>query len=154
MKALAFATTLCSVLAVSAMQPSHPQPQAPGGNFQLAFCNMSDFRGMLVTLMHKKDAQSWEVEGWYPVPDSGCAPLGTFPRDTVYYFAQSSEGAVWRAADNDQTASVQCVDLNKWFQAGAAGTPTCPSGQQSVRFRMITVPANLPRVTWTLTGTK
>jgi hypothetical protein len=152
MKKLMFAIPICSALAAAAAPPSHAQ-QKPN-TFEMAFCNMSDFQSIWVALMHKKDAQTWAVDGWYPIPDYGCAPVGSFLRDTVYYFAYSSDGAVWQAGADDKTASAQCVDTNKWFQQPASGVPTCPTGQQSVRFRLLTAPANAPTLTWTLTGSK
>jgi uncharacterized membrane protein len=153
MKALTFAMTICSALGLLSVKASHAQQQS-NATFQIAFCNMSDYSNILVALVHKKDAQSWAVDGWYPVPDGGCAIAGSFVRDTIYYFAYSSEGAVWRAADDDQAATVQCIDYNKWFKGSAAGVSACPAGQQTVRFKTITIPANLPRLTWTLTGSK
>jgi uncharacterized membrane protein len=153
MKALTFAMTICSALSLLSVDASYAQQQS-NSTFQIAFCNMSDYSSILVALVHKKDAQNWAVDGWYPVPDGGCAPAGSFLRDTIYYFAYSGEGAVWRAADDDQTATAQCIDYNKWFQGIAAGVSACPAGQQTVRFKMITIPANLPRLTWTLSGNK
>jgi len=147
------AMTICGALGLVSVVAPHAQPQS-NSTFQIAFCNMSDYRNILVALVHKKDAQNWAVEGWYPVPDRGCALAGSFLRDTVYYFAYSSEGAVWQPADNDQTATAQCIDHNKWFQGTAAGVSACPPGQQTVRFKIITVPTNLSRLTWTLTGSK
>ncbi|HZN28500.1 MAG TPA: hypothetical protein VFB88_03985, partial [Xanthobacteraceae bacterium] len=73
-----------------------------------------------------------------------------------YYFAEGRSGnsiGIWAAPDNDQNATSQCVDHNKWFQA-IAGVPSCPAGQEVVRFRMINIPANKPRITWTLSGGK
>ena len=153
MKALTLAMTICSALDLLSADPSYAQQQS-NTSFQMAFCNMSDYSNILVAVVHKKDAQNWAVDGWYPVPDRGCAPAGNFLRDTIYYFAYSSEGAVWRAADDDQTATAQCIDYNKWFQGTAAGVSACPAGQQSVRFKIITIPANLSGRTWTLTGSK
>jgi uncharacterized membrane protein len=153
MKALTFAMTICSALSLSSVDASHAQQQS-SSTFQIAFCNMSDYSNILVALVHKKDAQNWAVDGWYPVPDGGCAPAGNFLRDTIYYFAYSGEGAIWRPADDDQAATAQCIDYNKWFQGAAAGVSACPAGQQTVRFKMITIPANLSRLTWTLTGSK
>jgi uncharacterized membrane protein len=154
MKALTFAMTICSALGVASVDASYAQ-QPSSATFQIAFCNMSDYSNILVALVHKKDSQNWAVDGWYPVPDGGCAPAGgNFLRDTIYYFAYSSEGAVWRAADDDQAATAQCIDYNKWFQGTAAGVSACPAGQQSVRFKSITIPSDLSRLTWTLTGSK
>jgi len=153
MKAARFIVVACGLF-VSFMECARAEQARSGDTFELAFCNNSDYASMSLALMYKKDTQNWEVSGWYPIPDSGCTIVGRFIRDTFYYFAFSSEGAVWRAPDNDQTASNQCIDYNKWFKAVATGVPTCPAEQQFVRFRMVTVPANLARRTWTLTGSK
>jgi uncharacterized membrane protein len=153
MKAARFLMVACGLLGIF-MGCAQAQQAASTDTFELAFCNNSDYASMSLALMYKKDAQNWEVSGWYPIPDSGCTIVGRFIRDIIYYFAFSGEGAVWRAPDNDQTASIQCVDYNKWFKAVGAGVPTCPAGQQSVRFKMVTVPANTARRTWTLTGSK
>ena len=143
----------CGVLGVLLSTSSHAQQTQ---TFQLAFCNISAYSNVTVALVHKKDAEKWAVDGWYPVPDNGCTVVGTFQRDTVYYFAEGRSGnsiGYWSAADNDQNATSQCVDHNKWFQA-TAGVPTCPTGQEVVRFRMISVPANRSRITWSLSGGK
>jgi uncharacterized membrane protein len=116
-------------------------------------CNMSDFSGVFVALRQKQDAQRWTVSGWYPLPDRGCAFLGSFQRDTVYYYAKSDEGVSWSPDANDRSASTQCVDQNKYFQ-GTSDIGPCPPGQVAVRFRMLQVPANIFRRTWTLTGSR
>jgi uncharacterized membrane protein len=121
--------------------------------FQLAFCNISAYSDVYVALTSKADAQRWSVSGWYPIPDNGCTLVGTFPRDTIYYYARGSNNAVWSAPDNDQNGTSQCVDADKYFTS-SAGVPTCPAGQQAVRFRMIKAQANQARVTFTLTGGK
>jgi uncharacterized membrane protein len=121
--------------------------------FQLAFCNISAYSDVYVAITSRKDAQTWTVSGWYQIPDSGCTLVGSFPADTVYYYARGSNGAVWSAADDDQTGTGQCVDLQQWFTA-SAGVPTCPTGQQVGRFKMIKAQANQGRLTWTLTGGK
>jgi len=153
MKAARFIILGCGLLSIF-MGCARAEQAASTDTFELAFCNNSDYGRMLLALMYKKDAQNWEVSGWYPIPDSGCTIVGRFIRDTIYYFAFSGKESVWRAPDNDQTASNQCIDYNKWFRAVATGVPTCPEGQQSVRFKMVTVPANLARRTWTLSGSK
>jgi uncharacterized membrane protein len=127
--------------------------QQPAPTFELAMCNMSDYSSVFVALRQKQDAQKWTVSGWYPLPDRGCAFLGRFQRDAVYYYAKSDEGVSWSPDANDQSASTQCVDQNKYFQ-GAADVGTCPAGQIAVRFRMLQVPTNMSRRTWTLTGSK
>jgi Protein of unknown function (DUF1036) len=132
---------------------SDAQGQQDTQKFEIAFCNISAFTDVAVALMYKQDAQKWWVAGWYPLPDGGCNLLGSFLRDSIYYYAEGSKGAVWRAADNDQTAASKCVDHNKAFE-GDAGTPSCPTGQAAVRFKLIKIPAGTPRLTWTLTGGK
>jgi uncharacterized membrane protein len=153
MKAAGFAVAACSALSIALVVPA-PAQQSPNETFEMAFCNNSDYTNILVALTYKKDAQNWESAGWYPIPDSGCAIVGRFLRDTIYYYAFSRDGGVWRAPDDDQTSSSQCVDQNKWFKTVAAGVTACPAGQQSVRFRMLKIAADLSRRTWTLTGSK
>jgi hypothetical protein len=154
MKKFMFSVALSGALGVSTLGGSGAQQQGTS-TFQIAFCNMSDYANILVAVVHRKDAQNWAVDGWYPVPDYGCAPVGNFLRDTVYYYAFSSEGVDWQAAEDDQTATIQCVDYDKWFEAIASGISRCPTGRgNAVRFKMITVPAQLARITWTLTGSK
>ncbi len=155
MKAMKLAVAVaCSALGVSSSDLSHAQQQSQ--TFQLAFCNISAYSNVVVALVHKQDGEKWAVGGWYPVPDNGCTLVGSFLRDTIYYFAEGSRGnttASWAAPDTDQNATSQCIDHNKTFQA-AAGVPSCPAGQEAVRFRMINIPPNKPRITWTLTGGK
>jgi len=138
--------------AQQAPSPSSQQQQ-PSASAEVAVCNMSAFQGVFVALMHKQDAQKWVVEGWYAVPDSGCTLLGSFLRDTVYYYAESNDGAAWRAADTDQSVTPQCVDRVKLFQ-GPAGVTSCPPGEVAVKFRTMKIPGNQNRVTWTLTGSR
>jgi uncharacterized membrane protein len=136
---------------IGSLIDSHAQrPQDP--TFQLAFCNISTSTNVLVALSYKQEGERWLVNGWYAIPDNGCALLGSFPRDTIYYYAEGNKG-VWRATDTDQTAAIQCVDRAKWFQA-TASVPSCPAGQDAVRFRMIKVAPNKARLTWTLSGGK
>jgi Protein of unknown function (DUF1036) len=127
--------------------------QQDGQKFEIAFCNISAFTDVAVALMYKQDAQRWWVAGWYALPDGGCSLLGSFLRDSIYYYAEGSKNSVWRAADNDQTAASKCVDHDKAFE-GDAGAPACPQGQSAVRFKLLKIPAGTPRLTWTLTGGK
>jgi uncharacterized membrane protein len=135
-----------------AQQQQQQQQQQP---FQLAFCNTSAYSNVLVALVHRKDAQNWTVDGWYPIPDYGCTVVGSFQRDKIYYYAYGETNddriVTWSAPDDDQTATPQCIDQNKFFRSNA-GNPSCPAGQESARFRMIKVAPNLPRITWTLSG--
>jgi uncharacterized membrane protein len=145
---------LCGALAVSFVgSAGAQQPPAPAQNptFQLAVCNLSDFQGVFFAVKYKQSAESWAVDGWYAIPDGGCTLIGTFQRDSVYYYAESNDGARWNGAATDQTAQSECVDPDKWFKQ-AAGSSACATGQTAQRFRMITVPANLPRLTFSLTG--
>lgn len=142
---------LCSASAVALSTPVYAQQPAP--TFEFAMCNMSDYGGVFVALRQKQDGQKWTVSGWYPLPDRGCTFLGRFRRDIIYYYAKSDKGVSWSPDANDQSASTQCVDQNKYFQ-GASDVGTCPAGQVAVRFRILQVPANLSRRTQTLTGSK
>jgi uncharacterized membrane protein len=141
----------CCALGLALIAPV--RAQQPNQDFQLAFCNTSSYGHVLVSLAYRLDAQRWRVDGWYPLPDYGCALVGSFQRDTVYYFAhgQTSDGraVTWAAPDTDQTATAQCVDREKFFGT-ATGVPTCPTGQELARFRMLKVPPNTARITWTL----
>jgi uncharacterized membrane protein len=139
----------CSALGAAFAGSSHAQ-QKPNPTFELAMCNLSDFQGVFVALRHKQNAQKWAVDGWYAIPDGGCTFIGTFLRDTIYYFGESNDGAVWSAADTDKTAAAECIDLEKTFKRASGGS--CAEGQLTARFRLITVPANLSRLTFTLTG--
>jgi uncharacterized membrane protein len=157
MKALKLTAAVVAGLAAGAASaqqaPNTSGQQQQSASFELAVCNMSAFQGVFVALMHKQDAQKWVVDGWYAVPDSGCSLLGTFLRDTVYYYAESNDGASWRAADTDQSVTPQCIDHNKLF-TGPAGATSCPPGEVGVKFRTIKVPANQARLTWALTGSR
>src|SRR5947209_14394302 len=101
MKAARFLILGCGLVGCGALGSfigcARAEQAASTDTFELAVCNNSDYASMLLALMYKKDAQNWEVSGWYPIPDSGCTIVGRFIRDTVYYFAFSGEGAVWRA---------------------------------------------------------
>jgi len=147
MRNLATALAVCGVLIVLLFGPSRAQQSQ---TFELAACNMSDFRGVFMALRHKQDAQHWQVDGWYAIPDGGCAFIGTYLRDTFYYYAESNDNAQWSANDNDQTGQAECVNHDQWFTE-PGGAP-CAQGLASVRFRMVQVPANMARYTYTLTG--
>lgn len=141
---------VCGLWAISAAIPSRSQP-AQVSTFGFAVCNMSSSPSVFVAVDFEADAAHWKVEGWHAVPDKGCALIGTYPRDTIYYYAVASTGAAWRGADTDQTAKPLCIDRAKWFES-TIESATCPAGQTSVRFKMIKIAPNLPRLTWTLTG--
>jgi uncharacterized membrane protein len=144
------AAAVCGTLGGAFAGSSHAQ-QTQNPTFELAMCNLSDFQGVFVALRYKQDAQIWAVEGWFAIPDGGCAFIGSFLRDTIYYFAESIDGGVWRAADTDKTATSGCIDHNKRFKWVENGS-SCPAGQVTAKFRLITVPTNLSRLTYTLTG--
>ena len=61
------------VLGLSLVGPVQAQPQQQSQDFQLAFCNISAFSAVVVALVRKEDAERWVVDGWYPVPNGGCA---------------------------------------------------------------------------------
>jgi uncharacterized membrane protein len=131
------------------------QPQGgSGGTFQLAFCNISGFQTARVAITHRKDAQRWAVDGWFPIPDGGCSIIGTFQLDTVYYYAMASNPSngntvYWGAADDDKTATSQCIDEEKAFSTWAA-VPNCPAQQSPKRFRALKVNPNTRTFTFTL----
>jgi uncharacterized membrane protein len=131
---------------------SQTLPQNQSATFELAMCNLSDFKGAFVALAHKQDAQKWLVEGWYAIPDGGCTFIGTFLRDTIYFYGHSNDNGVWGAAATDQTSRAECIDPNQWFQV--ADGPTCSTGQVAARFLLISVAASTSRLTYTLTGKK
>ena len=143
------AAVFCSALSALFAGSSHSQ-QRPDPTFELAMCNLSDFQGVFVALRHRQNAQKWAVDGWYAIPDGGCTFIGSFLRDAIYYFGESNDGAVWSAADTDRTGAAECIDLEKTFKRASGGP--CAADQVSARFRLITVPANLSRLTFTLTG--
>lgn len=144
----------CCLAALCVSSPAQTQQQA-SQEFQLAFCNMSSFSRVLVAIAHRVEAERWAVEGWYPVPDRGCAIAGNFKGNNVYYYAfgETRDGrhVTWEAAENDKTASAQCVDHSKFFRL-TAGVPTCATGNALARFRSIRAVPNQFRTTFTLTG--
>jgi uncharacterized membrane protein len=144
------AAAICGALVLSFVDSARAE-QKQNQTFELAVCNLSDFQGVFFALRHQQAGQKWMVDGWYAIPDGGCTLIGSFPRDTVYYYAESNDGANWAATDADQTGQKECIDHDKWFQQ-AAGGASCASGQAQVKFRLITIPADLPRLTFSLTG--
>ena len=88
-----------------------PQPST----FELAMCNISNVPSVFVALAHRQDAQNWRVEGWYAIPDAGCALIGKFMRDTVYVYAESQDGASWKPVETDRSGRAECVDHRQWF---------------------------------------
>ncbi len=144
----------CWLAGLCLSSPTQGQQQTTE-EFQLAICNMSSFSRVLVAVAHRQDAQRWAVAGWYPVPDGGCAITDTFKGNSVYYYAfgETRDGNLvfWEAAENDKTASAQCVDHNKFFRL-TAGVPNCATGQDLARFRPIRATPNQLRTTFTLTG--
>ena len=143
----------CSALGISLIGAVNAQQ--PNPEFQLAFCNISAYSSVLVAVTRRQDAGRWLVEGWYPIPDQGCALLGSFLKDTIYYYAYGKTNddriVTWSPPETDQTATMQCIDRDKSFRA-QSGVPSCPPDQQAARFRMLKVNPNLARTTWTLTG--
>jgi uncharacterized membrane protein len=143
---------ICGALVLSSVGSSRAEQQQ-NQTFELAVCNLSDFQGVFFALRHKQNTQKWAVDGWYAIPDGGCTFIGSFLRDTIYYYAESNDGANWAATDTDQTGQPECIDHDKWFQQTAGG-PSCSAGQATVKFRMITIPSDLPRLTFSLTGSR
>jgi uncharacterized membrane protein len=148
-------TAVAGVCLAGLCLSSVTQAQQGTQEFQLAFCNMSSFSRVLVAIAHRQDGQRWAVDGWYPVPNYGCAVAGTFKGDSVYYYAfgETRDGrfVFWEAEQNDKAASTQCVDHNKFFRL-SGGLPTCAAGQDTARFRIIRAIPNRYRTTFTLTG--
>jgi len=141
---LAFLSTLLL------MHPAHAQ--APQTNkFELAMCNISNVPGVFAALVHQREAQQWEVEGWYAVPDWGCVLLGSFLRDSVHVYAESRQGGAWKPVETDRSGRLECVDHRKWFYA-VAGTRECAPGQTRVRFRALQVAPEDGRLTWSIGG--
>jgi uncharacterized membrane protein len=132
------------------LQPVRAQaPQE--GRFELAMCNLSGVPSIFVALAHRREAQQWQVEGWYAVPDWGCVLIGSFLRDTVYVYGETREGTVWKAIETDRSGRLECVDHKKWFYAVAASRD-CAGGQTRVRFRMLQIAPDKDRLTWSITG--
>ncbi len=103
----------CSAVGIALAGPARAQD----AEFQLSFCNMSAFSNVMVAVTRRQDAQRWLVEGWYPIPEDGCAIVGSFLRDTIYYYAygQTNDGRIvtWSPPATDTTAAAQCVDLRQ-----------------------------------------
>ena len=128
--------------------------QAPAENrFELAMCNISGVPGIFVALAHRHEAQQWQVDGWYAVPDWACVLIGSFLRDTVYVYGESREGTAWKPVETDRSGRLECVDHRKWFYA-VAGTRDCAPGQTRVRFRMLEIAPDKDRLTWSITGSR
>jgi len=135
---------------VLSLHPAHAQaPQID--RFELAMCNISNVPGVFAALVHQREAQQWEVEGWYAVPDWGCVLLGSFLRDSVHVYAESRQGGAWKPVETDRSGRLECVDHRKWFYA-VAGTRECAPGQTRVRFRALQVAPEDGRLTWSIGG--
>ena len=149
-RSTALAAMVGAALVISPVNPSRAEQQ---NRFQLAFCNISALTDVMVALIHKRDAQTWTVEGWYPIPDNSCTLLGSFMRDTVYWYGEginkNRQRTWWVPAETDKNASSQCIDRDKTFRA-STGSPACPTGQVLAKFLMLTIPPDLPRLTFTL----
>jgi uncharacterized membrane protein len=141
----------CAMFGITNLPGSHVQAQPQNATGGLAMCNMSDFSRVFVAVISRQSAQNWVVKGWHALPNSGCSFVGTFPLgDTVYYYAQG-DGVNWAAPESDQSAVAQCIDRDKHFEF-VSSNRACPSGQSLARFRMLTLDADDPLFTWTLTG--
>ncbi len=94
----------CCVAGLCLSNLTHAQQTSQ--EFQLAFCNISNFSRVLVAIAHRQDAQRWTVDGWYPVADYGCSIAGTFKGDTVYYYAfgetRDGRNVTWSRAGQRQ----------------------------------------------------
>jgi len=115
------------------------QQQAQQQTFTFSVCNMSKVSNVSVALMGKSpnDPNTWRVVGWFEIPDSGCNYIGSFYGDKIYWYAEGSNKAVWRAAETDRTGSKQCIDHAKAFEE--VGGTKCSAGQVQVNFRLRTI---------------
>jgi hypothetical protein len=127
------AIAACCALSIAISAPASAQPApgapAPGGggggpggggpgggggnspNITLSVCNKSNVKNVFMAFASVKDAQNWHVHGWYKVPDTGCAKMGDFPKDTLYYFAvDGALNVTWQGE-----ATQQCVNPTKAF---------------------------------------
>lgn len=127
--------------------PAQEAAQQRSPTFELAMCNMTDVHGLFVAIASKQTSQKWWVTGWYALPDYGCTLIGTFPRDAVYFYAESTIAGVTSTAP-DNTPISACIDHDRLFQ-GPTGGKACPQDQERVDFTPIKVPATTPRVTFT-----
>jgi uncharacterized membrane protein len=146
------AAALLALGALALLPAAQAQPPK-ADTFELAICNISNVPSVFVALAHRHDAQSWRVEGWYAIPDWGCALVGTFMRDAIYVYAESQDGTAWKPVETDRSGRAECVDHKQWF-AAVAGASACEPGQTRARFRMLQVAADEARLTWSITGTR
>ena len=118
-----------SLLALGALalllQPVRAQALAES-RFELAMCNISGVPGIFVALAHRHEAQQWQVDGWYAVPDWGCVLIGSFLRDTVYVYAESREGTAWKPVETDRSGRLECVDHRNGFMRSRAPATARP----------------------------
>jgi uncharacterized membrane protein len=146
------AAALLVPIALAISPPADAQPPQ-AGTFELAMCNISNVPSVFVALAHRDDAQNWRIEGWYAIPDWGCALIGKFMRDTIHVYAEGQDGSSWKAVETDRSGRAECVDHKKWF-AAVAGASTCEPGQTRVRFRMLQIAPDEARLTWSITGAR
>lgn len=141
---LVLAAVVCCVLGPASIGPSQAQT-ADWFSFQV--CNSSGVRSVSVALVSKADinAANWRVSGWYNIPDGGCADLGGYWRDRVYVFAQGANGAYWGGSDSNQ-----CVNLTFRFERTFNRGYECSSGEISVGFVGVVVPADVGTYTMNL----
>ena len=140
----------CALFGTAYFGSSHVQAQPQITTGGLSMCNLSDFSKVVVATISRQSAQNWVVKGWHALPNGGCSFVGTFLRDTVYYYAEGN-GANWAAAESDQSAIAQCIDKDKHFEF-ASSNRTCPTGLSLARFKMLKLAPDDPLFTWTLTG--
>jgi uncharacterized protein DUF1036 len=139
-----------SVPAQSQPAPSTPAPGpgggAPGGapgasstTVTVNVCNTSGVKSIFMAFVSLKDSKTWHVHGWYTVPDTGCAKLGDFPKDTLYYFAVDKTLQTTWTGD----ATQQCVntaiafDYNQPGQGNSMPPHQCAGDEVMVGFEMI-----------------
>jgi len=138
------------LLSTLLLHPAHAQtPQTD--RFELALCNISNVPGVFAALVHQREAQQWQVVGWYAVPDWGCVLIGSFLRGGVHVYAESRQGGAWKPVETDRSGRLECVDHRKWFYA-VAGARECAPGQTRVRFRALQVAPDDARLTWSIGG--
>jgi hypothetical protein len=119
----------------------------------VSICNQSKARDVRVSLQYRpiNEPEKWRVQGWFPVPDGGCSIIGSVFGDSLYYYAVGDGGSfVWAAADDDKTASRQCIDKSKAFMLPA--NTQCASDKVQVGFRRWDIAPNASSATFTLLG--
>jgi uncharacterized membrane protein len=78
--------------------------------FALRVCNASGVEDISLAVLSPLDTQDeWRLEGWWPVPDTGCKFINRFRGPVFYTYAMSAD-YYWGADD-----AHQCVNLRRRF---------------------------------------